>query len=45
MKILEVNVSPGLEGVEKVTGINVAQAVIEYAAACARSNNPPGDSA
>ncbi len=45
MKILEVNVSPGLEGVEKVTGINVAQAVIEYAAACARSNNQPGDSA
>lgn len=30
-KILEINSSPGLEGVERATGIDVAGAVIEYA--------------
>lgn len=29
-KVLEVNSSPGLEGVENVTGINIASQVIEY---------------
>jgi ribosomal protein S6--L-glutamate ligase len=30
-KILEINSSPGLEGVEKATGVNVAGAIIDYA--------------
>ena len=29
-KILEVNSSPGLEGIEKVTGRDIANAIIEY---------------
>src|SRR5262249_28824853 len=30
-KILEINSSPGLEGVERATGVDIAGAVIEYA--------------
>jgi ribosomal protein S6--L-glutamate ligase len=29
-QIMEVNSSPGLEGIEKATGINVARAIVEY---------------
>ena len=29
-KILEVNSSPGLEGIEKTTGINIAEAMFDY---------------
>ena len=29
-KIMEVNSSPGLRGIEEVTGINVARLIIEY---------------
>ena len=29
-RVLEVNCSPGLEGIEKVTGQDIASAVIEY---------------
>ncbi len=32
--VLEVNSSPGLEGIETVTGIDVAGAVVEHVAAC-----------
>jgi ribosomal protein S6--L-glutamate ligase len=28
--IMEVNSSPGLEGIEKATGVDVAEAVIEH---------------
>jgi ribosomal protein S6--L-glutamate ligase len=28
--VLEVNINPGLEGIEKATGINVAQRIIEF---------------
>jgi ribosomal protein S6--L-glutamate ligase len=28
--ILEVNSSPGLEGIEKATGINIAKEIVEY---------------
>jgi ribosomal protein S6--L-glutamate ligase len=35
-QVLEVNSSPGLEGIEQCTGIDVAGAVIEYAVAFAR---------
>ncbi len=30
-KLLEVNASPGLQGIEEATGINVAEAIIRYA--------------
>ena len=29
-KILEINSSPGLEGIEGATGINIAEKMIEY---------------
>ena len=44
MKILEVNVSPGFEGVEKVTGVNVAKFIVDYALQCAHNRNSEGDS-
>jgi len=37
--VLEVNSSPGLEGIEKVTGRNVAGAIIEYVELNAKRNN------
>ena len=30
-KVLEVNANPGLEGITKATGINVAEHIIKYA--------------
>jgi len=35
-KILEINSSPGLEGIERATGVDVAGAIIEYAERYAR---------
>ncbi len=35
-KILEINSSPGLEGVERATGVDVAGAIVEYAERYAR---------
>ncbi len=43
MKILEVNVSLGFEGMEKVTGINVAKFIVDYALQCARKRNSEKD--
>jgi len=34
--VLEVNVSPGLEGIESVSGIDIAGQMIDYVAACQR---------
>ena len=34
--VVEVNINPGLEGIEKTTGINVAQKIISYAKSQAR---------
>ena len=28
--VMEVNASPGLEGIEKTTGVDVAEKIIEY---------------
>jgi ribosomal protein S6--L-glutamate ligase len=33
--VLEVNASPGLEGIETVSGVDVADAVIEHIEKCA----------
>jgi ribosomal protein S6--L-glutamate ligase len=33
-KILEINSSPGLEGIERASGIDVAGAIITYAERC-----------
>jgi len=30
IKVIEANINPGLEGVEKATGINVAQRIVQY---------------
>ena len=35
-KVLEVNSSPGLEGIETATGVDVASAIVEYAVAFGR---------
>ena len=35
-KVIEVNSSPGFEGLERCSGIDVAQAIVEYAVAFAR---------
>jgi ribosomal protein S6--L-glutamate ligase len=37
-RILEINSSPGLEGVERASGIDVASAIIEHAERYAREN-------
>lgn len=37
-KILEINSSPGLEGVERATGVDVALAIVEYAESYARKH-------
>jgi ribosomal protein S6--L-glutamate ligase len=34
--LLEVNSSPGLEGIEKATGVGVAEAIVEYVETNAR---------
>ena len=36
-KVIEINSSPGFEGLERATGVDVARAVVEYASAHARS--------
>ncbi|MFZ9595953.1 MAG: ATP-grasp domain-containing protein [Bdellovibrionia bacterium] len=38
--IIEVNSSPGFEGIEKTTGINVAQAIMKHIRKTARSHRP-----
>jgi ribosomal protein S6--L-glutamate ligase len=35
-RILEINSSPGLEGIERTTGVDVAGAIIDHAEACVR---------
>lgn len=42
-RIIECNSSPGLEGIQKVTGVHVARAIIEYAERLSAS--PPPDPA
>lgn len=37
-KILEINSSPGLEGIERATGVDVAGAIVEYAERYARKH-------
>ena len=37
-KVLEINSSPGFEGLERWTGVDIAAAIIEFAVAFARSN-------
>ncbi|KPK91982.1 hypothetical protein AMJ80_06970 [bacterium SM23_31] len=39
MMVLEVNASPGFEGIEKITGDNVAKPIIEYAKRLALQKN------
>jgi ribosomal protein S6--L-glutamate ligase len=36
-KVLEINSSPGFEGLEKATGVDIAHAMIEYAVGFARA--------
>lgn len=38
--VMEVNSSPGLEGIEKATKVDVAAAVIEYLERCVKANTP-----
>ena len=44
-KVVEINSSPGFEGLERATGSDIALAIIEYAVAFARSKkrNTPGE--
>jgi ribosomal protein S6--L-glutamate ligase len=37
-RILEINSSPGLEGIERATGVDVASAIIDHAERYARDN-------
>lgn len=39
--VLEANVSPGLQGVESASGVNVAEAIIEYAASLVDGQTAP----
>ncbi|HLG19292.1 MAG TPA: RimK family alpha-L-glutamate ligase [Bdellovibrionota bacterium] len=39
-KVIEVNSSPGLEGVEAATGVNVARKILQCLAAAANQKNP-----
>lgn len=39
--VLEVNSSPGLEGIERATGVDVAGAMIDYVLANAHGQHPP----
>jgi ribosomal protein S6--L-glutamate ligase len=43
--VLEVNASPGLQGIEAATGINVARALIDHAVQCARQRSRRGRAA
>jgi ribosomal protein S6--L-glutamate ligase len=43
--ILEVNSSPGLEGIEKATGINIAEEIIKYVAEGVRKKSFKRDQA
>ena len=36
-KVVEINSSPGFEGLERWTGVDIASAIIEYALSFARS--------
>jgi ribosomal protein S6--L-glutamate ligase len=36
-KLVEINSSPGFEGLERATGADIALSIVEYAAAFARS--------
>jgi ribosomal protein S6--L-glutamate ligase len=36
-KVVEINSSPGFEGLERATGIDIALAIMEYTVALARS--------
>jgi ribosomal protein S6--L-glutamate ligase len=38
-KVIEVNASPGFEGLEPATGVNVAKAIIDYAVKLAESRD------
>jgi ribosomal protein S6--L-glutamate ligase len=38
--ILEVNSSPGFEGIERATGLNIARFIIQEISKCARKKNP-----
>lgn len=38
-KVIEVNASPGFEGIEAATGVNVAKAIIDYAVKLVESRN------
>ena len=40
-KVIEINSSPGFEGLEKVTGVDVARAMVEYATSFAASRAAP----
>ena len=40
-KVIEINSSPGFEGLEKATGIDVARAMVEYATSYAASRAEP----
>ena len=39
LMVLEVNASPGFEGIEKVTGVNVGRPIVEFARGLAFNNN------
>jgi ribosomal protein S6--L-glutamate ligase len=39
--VLEVNSSPGLEGIEQVTGVDIAGRIIDHVAAASRTVSPP----
>jgi len=38
-KVIEINSSPGFEGLEKATGVDVARAIVEYAVSYARARS------
>jgi ribosomal protein S6--L-glutamate ligase len=37
--VLEVNSSPGFEGIERATGLNIAKAMVAFIAQSARKHN------
>ena len=44
-KVMEINSSPGFEGLERCSGVDVAGAIIRYAVAFARRKARPGRAA
>lgn len=40
-KVIEINSSPGFEGLEKITGVDVARAMVVYATSYAASRAAP----